>query len=189
MAVMDFGETQLIFEVRGLKTDKFHGSGVGNIFHLEAGMIVDKKFFPTDSDKAAPLPEVDKSRGPGGDDNFANFIAAVRSRKITDLNAEIQEGHYSAALCHLACLSQQLGKPVPFNPKTKAFGDNKDAYETLGRMEEHLKNNGVKLEETECVLGRKITIDAKRETIVGDAEAARMVFAKYRKPFVVPEKL
>ena len=27
---------------------------------------------------------------------------------------------------------------VPFNPQTKAFGDNKEAYETLARMEEHL---------------------------------------------------
>ena len=189
LAIMDFGDTQLIFEVRGLETKKFHGSGIGNIFHLEAGMIVDRKFYPKDSNQPAPLPKVDESRGPGGEDHFANFIAAVKSRKITDLNAEILEGHYSSALCHLACLSQQLGKPAPFNPKTKAFGDNKDAYETLGRMEEHLKGNGVKLEETEYVLGRKLTVDAKAETITGDAEAAKMIFAEYRKPFVVPETL
>ena len=46
ISVMDYGDTQLIFEVRGLKTGKFHGRRVGNIAHLEAGTIVDGKFFP-----------------------------------------------------------------------------------------------------------------------------------------------
>ena len=43
IAVMDFGDTQLIFEVRGLKTDGYHGEKVGNIAHLEEGTIVDGK--------------------------------------------------------------------------------------------------------------------------------------------------
>ena len=37
ISIMDFGDTQLIFEVRGLKTNDFHGQKVGNIAHLEAG--------------------------------------------------------------------------------------------------------------------------------------------------------
>ena len=40
-----------------------------------------------------------------GGDHFANFIKAVRSRKHTDLNADIQDGHLSAALCHTANIS------------------------------------------------------------------------------------
>ena len=67
----------------------------------------------------------------------------MRSRKVEDLNADILEGHYSAALCHLANISYRLGQEVPFNKPTGAFGDDKDAYETLARMEEHLKDNGV----------------------------------------------
>ena len=41
ISVMDYGDTQLIFEVRGLKTKGFHGQKVGNIAHLEEGMIAD----------------------------------------------------------------------------------------------------------------------------------------------------
>ena len=37
IAVFDFGDTQLIFEVRGLKTDDYHGEKVGNIAHFEEG--------------------------------------------------------------------------------------------------------------------------------------------------------
>ena len=47
ISVMDFGDTQLIFEVRGLRTKGFHGQKVGNIAHLEAGtLIVRGKFYP-----------------------------------------------------------------------------------------------------------------------------------------------
>src|SRR5262245_57314772 len=46
IALFDYGDTQLIFEVRGLKTPPFHTQAVGNIFHLEAGIIAGTKFFP-----------------------------------------------------------------------------------------------------------------------------------------------
>ena len=36
---MDYGDTQLIFEVRGLPTNDFHGQKVGNIAHLDAGIV------------------------------------------------------------------------------------------------------------------------------------------------------
>ena len=143
ISVMDYGDTQLIFEVRGLKTEGFHGQKVGNIAHLEAGTIVDGKFYPKGETKPVRSPslvKIEVDRGPGHG-HFGNFIAAVRSRKVDDLNADILEGHYSAALCHLANISYRLGHEVPFNKSTRAFGDDKEAYETFGRMEEHLKDN------------------------------------------------
>ncbi len=191
ISVMDYGDTQLIFEVRGLKTGKFHGKDVGNIAHLEAGTIVDGKFFPKGETKPVSLAGLVKSeidRGPGGG-HFGNFIAAVRSRKVEDLNADILEGHYSAALCHLANLSYRLGQDVPFNKATKAFGDDKEAYETLGRMEEHLKDNQVVLDGLNYRLGRKLTFDAATESFVGDSEANQLLTRHYRTPFVVPDRL
>ncbi len=188
IAVMDFGQTQLIFEVRGLKTDRYMDTGVGNIFHLEGGTIVGQKLYPAGSNEAAPLPKVDDSRGPGSGP-FENFIAAVRSRKVNDLNADVLEGHYSSALCHLANISYRLGEEVPFEPRTGAFGDNQDAYETLARMQDHLKGNGLNLEALKYRLGRKIEVDAKAEKITNDAEADRMLTGSYRQPFVVPETI
>ncbi|MCS6853060.1 MAG: Gfo/Idh/MocA family oxidoreductase [Gemmataceae bacterium] len=189
MAVFDFGETQLIFEVRGLPTEKYLGQAIGNVFHLEAGTIAGHQFYPKGSTKPEPLPAVEGPRRPGGN-HFANFLAAVRSRNPADLNADILEGHYSSALGHLANVSYRLGTLVPFNPRTKAFGDNQEAYETLARLEEHLaKGNGLKLEGLQYRLGRKLVIDAKTETILGDAEANRLLTRDYRAPFVVPERL
>ena len=70
------------------------------------------------------------------------------------------KGHYSSALCHLANMSYRLGEEVPFNPQTKAFGDNAEAYETLARMEDYLsKTNSLALDGLKYRLGRKISVD------------------------------
>ena len=39
-----------------------------------------------------------------------NFIKAVKSRKREDLNAEVLEGHLSAAICHTGNISYELGE-------------------------------------------------------------------------------
>ncbi|OAI47505.1 dehydrogenase [Planctomycetaceae bacterium SCGC AG-212-F19] len=195
LALMDFGETMLIFEVRGLKTNDYFSQKVGNTYHFEAGTISNGKFYPKGKDQPEAIPvSVNIKRGPlaegGGEGHFRNFIAAVRSRKVEDLNADILEGHYSSALCHLANISYRLGKQESFNPQTKALGDNKEIYETLARMQEHLsKDNSLKLEDMKYQLGRKLTVDPKAETFVGDPEANKLLTREYRKPFAVPEKL
>ena len=53
-----------------------------------------------------------------GGDNFVNFIDAMRSRKISDLHAEIQEGATSTVLIHLANISYRLGRTLNFDPAT-----------------------------------------------------------------------
>ena len=197
VALFDFGETQLIFEVRGLPSKPYHGVRVGNIYHLDGGTVTvgegrgGLRFYPKGSDEPAPLPGAKGTaqRGSGGG-HFGNFIAAVRSREVGDLNADILEGHYSAALIHLANASYRLGELVPFNPQTKALGDNKDAYEALTRMEEYLgKDHHLKLEEMKYHLGRKLAVDAKSESVVGDAKANALLTRNYRKPFAVPDKM
>ncbi len=193
VAVLDFNGTQLIFEVRGLKSSKYKGAGVGNIFHLEGGTIVDKKFFPKGSEKAAPLRKVEAKRGPGGG-AFGNFIAAVRSRKVEDLNADVLHGHYSSALCHLANICYRLGRDVSFEPRPSGLAvgdlrDDKNTLEALGRMEEHLRANGYNLGEAKLRVGPMLKFDAKAERFVDSPEADKLLTRDYRKPFVVPEKV
>ncbi len=199
VAVYDFGQTQLIFETRGLRSKPFghQKEGVGNSLHFEAGAVheaeVDKKqvrlFFPKDGGKPEPLPKFETKRGPGAG-HFGNFIAAVRSRKVEDLNADVLEGHYSSALCHLGNVSYRLGQQVPFSPRTQALAGNKDAEEALVRLEEHLSTeNNIKLDEWKLTVGRVLKVDPKTERILGDAEANKLLTREYRKPFEVPEKV
>jgi hypothetical protein len=57
-------------------------------------------------------------------------------------------------------------------------------------MEEHLsEGNGVKLDGLEYRLGRRLTVDARNETITGDPQANELLTRRYRKPFEVPSKV
>jgi predicted dehydrogenase len=186
ICINDYGDRQLIFEVRGLPTDGLHGAKVGNIFHCDDGVLV----IPDYSGAIV----YDKSgkeikRFKAGGDHFGNFIEAVRSRQSSHLNADILEGHLSSALCHLGNISYRLGTLEPFSKKTNAFGDNKEAYETFARMEEHLKTNKVPLDSTSYRVGRKLTVDPKTESFINDTKANAYLTREYRKPFVVPEKV
>lgn len=185
VCVFDYGDCELIFEVRGLSTKSLLGASVGNIFYGSEGYMVCPGY-----DSAvvySPKGEVIKKFKASGD-HFGNFVDAVRIRKPEVLNADIEEGHYSSALCHLGNISYRLGTQQPFNKKTNAFGDDKDAMESLSTMEEHLKGASVPLDATSYLLGRKLTIDPQKETI-GDKEAAPMLTREYRAPYVVPEKV
>ena len=56
-------------------------------------------------------------------------------------------------------------------------------------MQEHLKENGLKLEDTEYIVGRTLDFDAKNESIKGDDEANALLSRAYRSPYVVPESV
>jgi hypothetical protein len=202
IAIMDFGETQLIFEVRGLRTKPFAPSNedCDNVLHFESGIVAshrrpDKRtellFYPKGKSEGESLPKLDAKRGPGGD-NFGNFIAAVRSRKVEDLNADISEGNLSCALIHYANASHRLGTPVPFGSGAvkAALNGNTDATDAVARLEEHLgKEHNIDLPEWMLTLGRKITIDSTNGSVVSDDEANKLLTRNYRAPFVVPDKI
>ena len=54
-------------------------------------------------------------------DHFRNWIAAVRSRKPGDLTAEIEEGHLSSTLAHLANIAYRTGRTLQFDPQDRAI--------------------------------------------------------------------
>ncbi len=186
ICVFDYGDAELIFEVRGLKTDPYKGAMVGNVFHCENGYLVCPGY---DGAIAYSHDGIEIARFRAGGDHYGNFVKAVRSRNYQDLNADILDGHLSSALCHLGNVSYRLGKPQPFSKQSKAFGDDKEAYETLARMEEHLKGDGVPLDSTSYVVGAHLAVDPKTETFTNNRQANAYLTRDYRKPFVVPEKV
>src|SRR5207249_3867486 len=123
----------------------------------------------------------------GGGDHFGNFIKAVRANKSSELNADIEQGHLSSALCHLANISYRLGTEAEYDKTRSAFGDDKEAAETLERTQEHLKSNKVMIDGLKYTIGRKLTLDAGKEAFVGDSEANAMLTRDYRKGFELPK--
>jgi predicted dehydrogenase len=197
ICVFDYGDCELIFEVRGWPSKSpFPGKKspkaslastnfVGNVWYGTEGFLVCSSY--TGNVAYSNDGEVLKEFS-GGEDHFGNFVEAVRSRKFETLNGDILEGHLSSALCHLGNISYRLGTQQPFRKKAHAFGDDKEAGETFARMEEHLQGNGIALDELSYQLGRKLAVDPKTESFVGDREANAMLTREYRKGFEVPQK-
>jgi predicted dehydrogenase len=186
VAFYDYGDAQLLFEVRGLETPPaIDDIGVGTIVYGTEGFVV----FPNEDAGAATVYDnsgkaIRKFKGRGS--HFANFTKAVRSRSQSDLNCPVLEGHFSAALCHLANISYRLGTPHPLGVPARELGDAIDLHDAFGRFEQHLADNAVRLRETSYALGPKLTFDPATETFGGDARANPMLTREYREPFVVP---
>ena len=125
----------------------------------------------------------------GSADHHANFIKAVRSRKYTDLNADILEGHLSSALCHTGNISYRLGRQLPPEQIRDAIKDDPDALEACQRAYEHLQANGVDLEQTPATLGVFLKMDPQTERFLNNDQANEQLTRHYREPFVVPEKV
>jgi predicted dehydrogenase len=193
LAVMEFGDVLLVFEVCGLVKDKGHPEGIPfkvlNEYYTTEGRIANGRFYPKGGGESEPLAKVEARVNPGGP--FGSWLRAVRSRKVEDLNADVEVAHYSAALCHLPNISYRLGERVPFDKKTGRLGDNREVVEAFENLRQDLKVVGVKLEETTYTLGKVLTLDPKEERFTGEgAEAANKLLTRaYRKPFVVPEKV
>jgi hypothetical protein len=185
VTTFDYGDSELIFEVRGLATDPYRGAAVGNVFHCADGYLV----CTTYQRAAAYRPNGELIRTfDGSADHFGNFIGAVRSRRRQDLNGEILEGHLSSALCHLANISFRLGSVVPCDRVNGIFGT-PQATETLNRTVEHLTANRVPLDDSNLQVGRRLTINAQTETFVNDREADAHLTREYRTGFVVPARV
>jgi predicted dehydrogenase len=188
MAVFDYGDALLLFEVRGLVGKNNVPSNVSNEFYTTEGVIRGGKFYPNNGGEAVSVKGEGRKLA-GNGDNFAAFIEAMRSRKPEDNNADAETAHYSAALCHLANISYRLGTTAKFDQQSKSLGDNKQVVESFEAIRENLKAVDVKLDGLEYQVGRQLTLDSMAEKFVGDDEANALLTRKYRKPFIVPEQV
>jgi hypothetical protein len=69
--------------------------------------------------------------GPGGPrgsfSHVENFIKAVRSRKVGDLNADVEVAHHSATLCHMANIAMRVGRRLKFDTENERFINDDEA--------------------------------------------------------------
>lgn len=178
---------RLIFEVRGLKTEKLLGAAVGVIFYGTEGYLVSPSYnggivFTPKGEKVTEFNSGNDSY------HYENFIKAVRSRRHEDLNADILEGHLSSALCHIGNISYRLGTPVSSQELTHRFQGDDVASETLDRLLSHLRDNAVDPLTTKITAGPLLHLDGKREVFVGERaeEANKYLTREYRAPYIVP---
>jgi predicted dehydrogenase len=187
LCLFEYAEGPLMFETRGLDTKDILGAKVGNIWFCENGYVV----CPSYSGGVAYTPdgkEVAKFGGGGDQHHFRNFIDAVRAGDAAKLNCPAEEGHASAAICHLGNISYRLGQKASLADAITCFDGNEKAKDAFGRMKEHVASNKVELKEAIGMVGAKLTLDPKTEAITdaGGADKAKanaLLFREYRKGF------
>jgi len=192
----DYKPAPLIFEVRGLprkKDDKamdnYRTVRIGVVVQCENGYFAAGEgggwIYDNDGNR------IQQFAGGGGGGHYQNFIDAVRSRKVSDLNADVEVGHFSAALCHMGNISYRLGKNMPADEIKNTIGENVELMDSFNRMVEHLKANEVDLEKEQITMGPMLTMDTEKEQFVGEhSELANLLIKRnYREPFVVPDEV
>ena len=185
LAIFDYGNLHLLFEVRGLQTPPLQDLSVGTIIYGSEGFVA---IANEDIGSAIAFDNTGHIVQPfkGSGNHFNNFISAVRSRQQSDLHAPILQGHLSSALCHLANISYRLGEPHPFAAPASALGDNLDLREAFGRFEQHLADSKLRLTELSYRLGPTLAFDPTAENFGAHAIANVLLTREYRSPFVMP---
>lgn len=200
VSIYNYGDKCIVFETRGLSVDnsadeeinKLFGSTRGNkigvIFYGSEGYLAQVSYthciaYDKDMQKI-------KEFG-GGGNHYGNFVDAVVSRNADELNAEVWEGHLSAAMSHLGNISYYLGEQNTVAPAeakriladVESLDDNEA---TLERTLRHLVDNGVDLEKYPISMGPLLEFDPEKEVFPDSPAATAMVTREYRDEFVCP---
>lgn len=185
VVIHDFGPITVVNEVRNLKTAAPRLGGavliIGTEGYIASGL--------TSCSLYDPQGKLIRKFSEPGQDHFANFLKAVRSRHRENQNADIVEGHTSTALCHLGNISYRLGQPASptqIATQLETLQVNDNVQETFAQVQEHLKQNDVDIDKQRLNLGPWLAVNSDEEAFVDHAQANAMLTRNYRKPFVVP---
>jgi predicted dehydrogenase len=196
IAIFDYHPAPMICEVRNLQKQgndigKFRGISSGVVVDCEGGYYIGNASGGTVYDKQGKkIKEINPP--PNEQDtearHMANFVSAVRSRNVSDLNAEAEVGHVSAACCHMANVSHRLGKIYPPSTIREMTADQPELLDAFERCDEYLRANRVDLNSSQAVVGPWVTWDSDQHRFVDQfaEEANTLSHPVYRKPFEVP---
>lgn len=185
VVVYSFADKRLVFEVRGLATPPHRNAKIGVVFEGSDGYLVITSYHGGAAFDSRGR-KIQEFHGAG--DHLSNFLKAVRSRNRADLNADIEQGHLSSALGHLANISYRIGNRVSLDhlpSQLAAMPVEAEAREALDRMLPHLERNGIS-RDAEVQLGLPLAFDPASETFADHSAANAMLTREYRQPYVVP---
>ena len=182
----DFPTAPLLYEVHNLRKAKgtnampnFRGERTGVVVRCEGGWASAFRGVVTDNEGK----QIRKFSG--GGDHFVNFIAAVRSGKRADLNADVLEGHLSTAVCHTGNISYRVGSVASVEQQRKQVQDIPAFNEMFDRYLQHLKAN--EIDPNTSTLGPWLEVDRENECFKDHPRANEIVKGWYREPFTLPE--
>ena len=106
----------------------------------------------------------------------------MRIRKVSELNADILEGHQSTALCHIGNISYRLGHPTSLAEIESRLGSLKVHEQVLDKFErtrKHLGENKVDLERSKLTLGPLLRLAPEQEKFLSHSAADALLTREY----------
>ncbi len=105
----------------------------GGLFYGDKGMIgIDRnKYWSTSKDLVAKPLNGDETPTLDGISHYDNFYRCIKSRSKPI--ADVEFGHRSATVCHLANIARLLGRELKWDPKAEKFVGDKQANALLDR--------------------------------------------------------
>lgn len=201
VTIYDYGDKSIVFETRGLDItnsadeelnklfESTRGNKIGVVFYGSEGYLVQKTYshcvaYDKDFKKIKEFK--------GGGNHFGNFIDAVKSREVSDLNADVREGHLSAGMSHLGNISYYMGennKVSVSEAREAVLGIRSldDNGKTFDRTVQHLKDNDHDLARYPMSLGPLLKFDPEKEIFPDSKEATALCTREYRGEYVCPK--
>ena len=169
--------------MRGLKTDPLKGVKIGNIVYGTDGYIVISELWQLRRFRQGRRSHKNFTAAATISATSSKPCAAARSSDLTPTSWTATSPARCATSATSPIASATRSRSLQ---RLKRFGDDKEAAETFGRMEQHLTDNKVPLDETKYRIGRKLKFDPKTERFLGDKEADALLTRQYRKGFELP---
>jgi predicted dehydrogenase len=196
IAYMEHRDVKVVIDIRNMADAVGGSSGAlyrksreGNFVMCEKGYIQiargGGKGFDLDGNKVAQY------KGNGGGGHVANFFKAIQADDASLLKCDIEIGHQSTMMCHLANISYRLGKASSVDAAREAMAAHEDTLHTIEGMVPQLELAKTDFSKTPFMLGPELTFDNQAEQFTGPGatEANALVRTEYRKGFEVPEKV
>ncbi len=186
----------VLWEMRSLRVrsrlslaQKLGARGDGSLLECEGGYLTGGRGGAAAWDRSGKL--IRKFPGDSGVTHAANFIEAVRSRRMAHLRTPIAEGHITAAMCHMANIAYRIGYRRTPAEIAASISGNAVLSESFERLASDLKAGGLDLDSERLTLGPVLEWDANAEQFTGEtARWANMYLSRlYRPPFVMPRKV
>lgn len=204
VSIFDYGDKTIVFETRGLSVDdsadeqlnrlfgSTKGNKVGVVFYGSKGFVVQRAYghclaFAGDMNVVREFKDNTYDMG-----HFNNFLLACEKGDYRLLNADVREGHLSAAISHLGNISYYLGEK-----NTVSLDDLKailaglkasdDHVDTLDRTVKHLQQNSVDLDRYRLSLGSQLEFDSSSVQFTNNLQANELLTRTYRSGFECPK--